>query len=98
MREQRDRAEKEVKEEKDLHEREITDYKMKIHALESEVEKLQVRSAHRLLERNQNKWWQNNLRRFTFTFDDLKLVQQLSDLTNKTSIVNIVLVALGPPK
>ena len=43
LREQRDRAEKEVKEEKDLHERELTDYKMKIHSLESEVEKLQVR-------------------------------------------------------
>ena len=43
LREQRDRAEKEVKEEKDLHERELTDYKMKIHSLESEVDKLQVR-------------------------------------------------------
>jgi len=43
LREQRDRAEKEVKEEKDLHERELTDYKMKIHSLESEVEKLQIR-------------------------------------------------------
>ena len=32
-----------MKEEKDLHERELTDYKMKIHSLESEVEKLQVR-------------------------------------------------------
>ena len=37
LREQRDRAEKENKEEKELHEREITDYKMKLHSVESEV-------------------------------------------------------------
>lgn len=43
LREQRDRAEKDIKEEKELHERELTDYKMKIHSLESEVDKLQVR-------------------------------------------------------
>lgn len=44
LRDQRDRAEKDIKEEKELHERELTDYKMKIHSLESEVEKLQVSS------------------------------------------------------
>ena len=43
LRDQRDRAEKDIKEEKELHERELTDYKMKIHTLESEVEKLQAR-------------------------------------------------------
>mgnify|MGYP002050505468 CR=1 FL=1 len=43
LREQRDRAEKDLKEEKDLHDREITDFKMKIHTLESELEKLQMR-------------------------------------------------------
>ena len=43
LRDQRDRAEKDNKEEKELHEREITDYKMKLHSLESEVEKLGVR-------------------------------------------------------
>ncbi len=37
LREQRDRAEKDNKEEKELHEREVSDYKMKIHTLESEV-------------------------------------------------------------
>ena len=31
LREQRDRAEKDLKEEKELHDRELTDYKMKIH-------------------------------------------------------------------
>jgi hypothetical protein len=51
LREQRDRAEKEVKEEKDLHERELTDYKMKIHSLESEVEKLQVRMDKAYVEK-----------------------------------------------
>lgn len=54
LREQRDRAEQEKQEERELHEREIAEYKMKLHALESEVEKLQarldraqVRQAHR---------------------------------------------------
>lgn len=37
LREQRDRAEQEKQEERELHEREIAEYKMKIHALESEV-------------------------------------------------------------
>lgn len=37
LREQRDRAEQEKQEERELHEREIVEYKMKIHALESEV-------------------------------------------------------------
>jgi len=40
LREQRDRAEKDNKEEKELHEREVSDYKMKVHTLESEVRKL----------------------------------------------------------
>ena len=56
MREQRDRAEKEVKEEKDLHERELTDYKMKIHSLESEVEKLQVRLDKAYVEKVNNQF------------------------------------------
>ena len=54
LREQRDRAEKEVKEEKDLHERELTDYKMKIHSLESEVDKLQVRLDKAYVEKVNN--------------------------------------------
>lgn len=37
LREQRDRAEQEKQEERELHERELAEYKMKIHALESEV-------------------------------------------------------------
>ncbi|ENN78272.1 hypothetical protein YQE_05423, partial [Dendroctonus ponderosae] len=49
LREQRDRAEQEKQEERELHEREIADYKMKIHALNSEVEKLTAR-----LDRAQN--------------------------------------------
>jgi uncharacterized protein YlxW (UPF0749 family) len=57
LREQRDRAEKEVKEEKDLHERELTDYKMKIHSLESEVEKLQVRLDKAYVEKVQQFFW-----------------------------------------
>lgn len=43
LKEQRDRAEHERNEEKDLHEREISEYKMRLHSLESEMEKLQVR-------------------------------------------------------
>lgn len=43
LREQRDRAEQELKEECDLHEREVAGYKMKSHALDAEMEKLQVR-------------------------------------------------------
>jgi len=39
LREQRDRAEQEKQEERELHEREIAEYKMKIHTLESEVRK-----------------------------------------------------------
>lgn len=39
LREQRDRAEQEKQEERELHERELAEYKMKIHALESEVSK-----------------------------------------------------------
>ena len=37
LKEQRDRAERDNKEEKELHEREVSDYKMKVHTLESEV-------------------------------------------------------------
>lgn len=37
LREQRDRAEQDKQEERELHERELAEYKMKIHALESEV-------------------------------------------------------------
>lgn len=39
LREQRDRAEQEKQEERELHEREIAEYKMKLHTLESEVSK-----------------------------------------------------------
>ena len=52
LREQRDRAEKDLKEEKDLHDREITDFKMKIHTLESELEKLQMRLDKALTEKD----------------------------------------------
>ena len=51
LREQRDRAEKDLTEEKELHDRELTDYKMKIHTLESEVEKIQVRFDKALAEK-----------------------------------------------
>lgn len=44
LREQRDRAEQELKEECDLHEREVAGYKMKSHALDAEMEKLQVQT------------------------------------------------------
>lgn len=37
---------------KDLHEREITDYKMKLHSLESEVDKLQARLDKALTEKD----------------------------------------------
>lgn len=37
LREQRDRAEQERQEERELHERDIAEYKLKLHALESEV-------------------------------------------------------------
>ena len=42
MREQRDRAEQERNEERDIHERQIAEYKMKLHSLENDMEKLQV--------------------------------------------------------
>lgn len=44
LREQRDRAEQEKQEERELHEREIAEYKMKIHTLESEVSKAKQKS------------------------------------------------------
>ena len=43
LKEQRDRAEHELHEERDMHERQIAEYKMKLHSLDSEMEKLQVR-------------------------------------------------------
>lgn len=42
IREQRDRAEQERNEERDIHDRQIAEYKMKLHSLENEMEKLQV--------------------------------------------------------
>ena len=44
LREQRDRAELEMKEERELHEREVAGFKMKLHSLEAEMDKLQVRN------------------------------------------------------
>lgn len=43
LREQRDRAEKERNEDREIHERQLSDYKMKIHSLESEINKFQVK-------------------------------------------------------
>lgn len=43
LREQRDRAEQERNEERDLHERQLAEYRMKMHALESDMDKLQGR-------------------------------------------------------
>lgn len=43
LREQRDRAEKDKEEERDLHEREVTEYKLKLHALECDIDKLNSR-------------------------------------------------------
>jgi septal ring factor EnvC (AmiA/AmiB activator) len=45
IKEQRDRAEQERNEERDLHERQIAEYKMKAHSLENEMEKLQVNNG-----------------------------------------------------
>lgn len=42
LKEQRDRAERDRIEEQKLHEKEIKGYKMKINALESEIDKIQV--------------------------------------------------------
>lgn len=50
IREQRDRAEQERNEERDLHERQIAEYKMKLHSLENEMEKLQV------IKRDGDRW------------------------------------------
>lgn len=52
LRDQRDRAEQEKHEERELHEREIAEYKMKLHTLESEVEKLGVRLDRALAEKD----------------------------------------------
>lgn len=43
LRDQRDRAEKDKEEERDLHEREIAEYKLKLHSVESDMEKLNAR-------------------------------------------------------
>lgn len=51
IKEQRDRAEQERNEERDLHERQIAEYKMKLHALENEMEKLQVNKGFPFLSR-----------------------------------------------
>ncbi|KRJ98508.1 uncharacterized protein Dyak_GE19282, isoform H [Drosophila yakuba] len=51
LRDQRDRAEHEKQEERDLHEREVADYKIKLRAAESEVEKLQTRLERAVTER-----------------------------------------------
>lgn len=47
LREQRDRAEQDRNEDRELHDRELAEYKMKLHALDSEMEKLQVNSGAR---------------------------------------------------
>lgn len=46
LKEQRDRAERDRLEEQKLHEKEIKGYKMKINALESEIDKIHVRYNH----------------------------------------------------
>lgn len=50
--EQRDRAEGEKIEERELHEREIAEYKMKLHSFESEVDKLTTRLHRALAEKD----------------------------------------------
>lgn len=50
--EQRDRAESEKIEERELHEREIAEYKMKLHSFESEVDKLTTRLHRALAEKD----------------------------------------------
>lgn len=50
--EQRDRAEAEKIEERELHEREIAEYKMKLHSFESEVDKLTTRLHRALAEKD----------------------------------------------
>lgn len=51
LREQRDRAEKDKEEERDLHEREITEYKLKLHALECDIDKLNSRLDRTMTEK-----------------------------------------------
>jgi len=51
LRDQRDRAESEKQEERELHEREVAEYKMKIHTMESELEKLGVRLERAIAEK-----------------------------------------------
>lgn len=45
LREQRDRAEQERNEDREFHDRELAEYKMKLHAMDSDMEKLQVGHA-----------------------------------------------------
>lgn len=52
LRDQRDRAEKDKEEERDLHEREIAEYKLKLHSLESDMEKLNARLDRVLVEKD----------------------------------------------
>lgn len=52
LRDQRDRAEKDKEEERDLHEREITEYKLKLHSLETDMEKLNARLDRVLVEKD----------------------------------------------
>lgn len=52
LRDQRDRAEKDKEEERDLHEREIAEYKLKLHSLESDMEKLNSRLDRVLVEKD----------------------------------------------
>lgn len=54
LREQRDRAEQEKQEERELHERELAEYKMKIHALESEVSKEKTTRENELKKVNES--------------------------------------------
>jgi len=51
LRDQRDRAESEKQEERELHEREVAEYKMKIHSMEAELEKLGVRLERAVAEK-----------------------------------------------
>lgn len=48
LKDQRDRAEQELLQERDLHERALTEYKMKLQMLEADTEKIQVSMAVRL--------------------------------------------------
>jgi chromosome segregation ATPase len=51
LRDQRDRAESEKQEERELHEREVAEYKLKVHSMEAELEKLSVRLERAVAEK-----------------------------------------------